>query len=188
MAQADRERWDKKHRERGFHPGVSAVLKRWADRLPRRGRALDVAGGSGRHSLWLAERGLSVRLLDIAPVAIAQAEEEARRRGLAIATAVLDLEEGSFPAGPWDLILSFHYLQRDLFPAFAAELASGGVLAFVQPTRKNLERHPRPSARFLLEEGELAGLIEGAGLAVLELREGWLEDGRHEAAALAIKE
>ena len=49
-------------------------------------------------------------------------------------------------------------------------------------TERNLVRHPRPSARFLLADGELPGLIPG--LTTLEHREGWAEWGVHEARYL----
>jgi hypothetical protein len=51
------------------------------------------------------------------------------------------------------------------------------VLVFVQPTRR------RPGPRFLLEEGELVRLA--GGLDVVQYREGWLEEGRHEALLVA---
>ena len=56
-----------------------------AEQLPMKGRALDVAGGTGRHARWLAQRGLRVTLCDISPVALAAA------RGSATA-ARLDVE------------------------------------------------------------------------------------------------
>jgi SAM-dependent methyltransferase len=149
-----------------------------ADALPRRGRALDAAGGAGRHTLWLASRGLDVTLVDVSDVAVTLA----RAAGIADAR-VWDLEEQGAPPGPWDLILSFHYLHRPLFAAYAEALAPGGMLVVVQPTRRNLERHPRPPAPFLLDEGELPRLVPG--LELLRYDEGWLEEGRHEARLLA---
>jgi hypothetical protein len=59
------------------------------------------------------------------------------------------------------------------------------MLVYVQPTRRNLERHAHPSARFLLEEGELGRLAEDLG--VLRLEEGWSSSGRYEARLLARK-
>jgi tellurite methyltransferase len=53
----------------------------------------------------------------------------------------------------------------------------------LQPTVTNLERHPKPPRSFLLESGELAGLV--TGLEVLELEESWSDDGFHEARLVA---
>ncbi len=176
MPAADREKWNTRWRDRAGEPDAtpSAVLVAVADALPSRGRALDAAGGAGRHARWLAERGLEVTLVDISDVAVTQA----RAAGISHAE-VWDLEEQGAPPGPWDLILSFHYLHRPLFAAYAEALAPAGILVAIQPTTKNLERHPRPPAPFLLEEGELPSLV--GGLEILRYDEGWLEEGRHEA-------
>ena len=174
MPVVDRDKWNARWRERGEPGEPSSVLAAIADLLPRAGRALDAAGGAGRHALWLAARGLSVTLVDVSDVAV----DLARRAGVADAR-VWDLEEQGAPPGSWDLILSFHFLHRPLFPAYAAALAPGGTLVVVQPTKRNLERHPRPPAEFCLEEGELPRLVPG--LQVLRYDEGWLEEGRHEA-------
>lgn len=186
MSDEDRARWEERYRT-GGHPagGPSALLASVDDLLPRRGRALDVAGGAGRHALALARRGLDVTLCDISETALGLAAAAARAEGLALATVAVDLERDPLPAGPWDLVLSFHYLQRDLFTRWPEVLAPGGMLVFVQPTLTNLERHPKPGARFLLEDGELPGLVQG--LEVLRVREGWLEDGRHDALLVAVK-
>ncbi len=58
-------------------------------------------------------------------------------------------------------------------------------LVFVQPTKSNLQRHERPSARFLLEDGEVPRLVQG--LEILSYEEGWLEEDRHEARIVARK-
>jgi len=49
---------------------------------------------------------------------------------------------------------------------------------------EDLTRHAKPGAAFLLEDGELPGLIRG-GLRVERYEEGWFEEGRHEARLLA---
>jgi SAM-dependent methyltransferase len=97
----------------------------------------------------------------------------------------IDLEVEPLPDGPWDLVLSFHFLRRALFADFPRILAPGGLLVYVQPTRTNLERHDRPPAGFLLEDGELPGLVQG--LEIVQYEEGWLDEGRHEARLVARK-
>jgi tellurite methyltransferase len=184
MSDADRERWDARWREKAADgdvlAGPAAFVTGLAPLLPARGRALDVAGGAGRHALWLARRGLDVTLADISPVACELARRAAAAAGVALACAALDLERDA-PGGPWDVVLVHHYLDRALLPRLARALAPGGLLAFAQPTRRNLERHDHPSARFLLEEGELARLAAGLGLELLVCDEAWRAEGRHEA-------
>lgn len=183
MSENDRIKWNARYRDANPLREPSNVVVAVADLLPRRGRALDVAGGAGRHAVWLAQRGLDVTVADIADEGLTLAQQAAAAAGVQVETISLDLEAAPFPTGPWDLILCFHYLHRPLFASFAASLAPGGVLLAVQPTAKNLERHASPSAAFLLAEGEMRSLV--APLAIVRYDEGWLEGGRHEARVVA---
>ena len=108
--------------------------------------------------------------------------QAAADEGLCIETLELDLEQAPLPAGPFVAISCFHYLQRDLFPSLRERLAPPGLLICELPTRRNLERNARPSARFLVEEGELRELC--APLELLHFEEGWVGD-RALARALA---
>ncbi|ABS27797.1 bifunctional 2-polyprenyl-6-hydroxyphenol methylase/3-demethylubiquinol 3-O-methyltransferase UbiG [Anaeromyxobacter sp. Fw109-5] len=178
----DRERWNARHRDEDV-PTPSPFVLGLDALLPRRGRALDVAGGAGRHARWLARRGLHVTLADVSDVALARATRDARAEGLAVETVQLDLEVEPLPRGPWDVILCTYFLHRPLFPAFAAELAPGGWLVVAHATRSNLERHPRPGPAHVLEDGELPTLVPA--LELVRHEEGWLESGRHEARLVA---
>jgi tellurite methyltransferase len=178
----DRARWDARYQQESTIGAPSPFLRTLDADLPRAGRALDVAGGSGRNARWLAERGLDVTLVDISSRALALAQGS----GVRMQVAALDLDQDPLPAGPFDLVVCIHYLNRALFPAFRSLLQPRGLLVFVQPTRTNLTRNPHPSARFLLEDGELPGLV--AGLEILRYEEGWSTDeggSRHEARLLA---
>jgi len=183
MAEGDRERWNARYAERPGRAPPAAFLVGLDDLLPRRGRALEVAGGAGRNALWLARRGLEVTLADVSDVALAQAAGAAAAEGLPLTTLRLDLEAEPLPAGPWDLVVCTYFLHRPLLAAVHAVLAPGGLLAFAHATRRNLERWPRPGPGHLLEEGELPGLVPG--LAPLRCAEGWWEEGRHEARLVA---
>jgi SAM-dependent methyltransferase len=177
VAEADRERWDRRHEEASHgEPAPPDWLAAWgwADEIPTRGRALDVASGSGRYALWLARRGLDTLAVDVSPVALERLAARAAAGGLAIATLERDLEAEPPPPGPFDVIACAFYLQRDLFPRLRERLAPGGVLLCELPTSRNLERHERPSARFLVEPNELLRLV--APLEIVAYREGWLED------------
>jgi len=97
------------------------------------GLALDVAGGVGRHAIWLAQRGWRVKLLDISEAGVRQAEENAKQTGTAssIAIEVRDLNSGQdLGREQYDLIVVFFFLQRELFPALAAALKPGGHLIY----------------------------------------------------------
>jgi 2-polyprenyl-3-methyl-5-hydroxy-6-metoxy-1,4-benzoquinol methylase len=186
VSQSDRERWNARWSQRE-QDGARSQPSPWIASLgaivPSAGRALDVAGGAGRHAVWLARRGLGVTLADVSDEGLRLAAAAARDAGVEVDLVHIDLEREPLPAGAWDLIVCVHYLQRSLFPAIAAELAPGGLLLFCHQTRVNLERHARPGPAYLLEEGEAATLV--AGLEILSCDEGWQEDGRHEARLIA---
>ena len=122
-------------------------------------------------------------MADISPVGLALAERNAELEGLRLRTQRIDLEQDPFPPGPWDLIVCVRFLWRPLFAVIPDELASGGVLVVVHPTRSNLLRHERPGLHHLLEDGELPGLVHG--LDVVHYEEGWTEEGHHEARLFA---
>ncbi|WP_145275790.1 class I SAM-dependent methyltransferase [Tautonia plasticadhaerens] len=184
MAEADRIRWDARHREQaGREHGPSPFAVSLDGLLPHRGRALDVAGGTGRHALWLARRGLDVTLADLSGVALEIAAGRADREGLPLRTVTIDLEAGPAPEGPWDLIVCVDFLWRPLLAGLPTALHPGGLLLVAHPTRSNLRRHERPGPRHLLDDGELPGLIRG--LEVLHDEEGWTPEGRHEARLVA---
>ncbi|MDP6446691.1 MAG: methyltransferase domain-containing protein [Pirellulaceae bacterium] len=182
----ERQRWNDRYAG-GSHaddqpaaPLVSEIISY----LPKSGAALDVAGGSGRNALWLAQRGLDVTLVDISDEGLMLAQRRAANAGSQLTTIQADLERESPPPGPWQLILCCQYLQRSLFSDLGRQLAGDGSLVVIHPTTTNLKRHPRPSRRFLLEPAELPDLIP-AELEVVHYREGWGEDDRHEAVLVA---
>lgn len=185
MSEEDRQRWNARYREQARALEPSGFLRSIADQLPRVGRALDVAGGPGHDALWLARRGLDVTLVDISDVALAHAASAAREAGLPLRQERVDVEGEPLPSGPYALVVCLNFLWRPLFAAFPEVLAPGGLLVFAQPTRSNLQRNPHPSARFLLEDGELPRLLRG--LEIISYTEGWTDEGRHEARLLAVR-
>ncbi|ADO69202.1 class I SAM-dependent methyltransferase [Stigmatella aurantiaca] len=185
MSEDDRQKWNQRYREQEGSREPSRFLQSLEARLPAQGRALDVAGGSGHDALWLARRGLDVTLVDISEVALARAEAAARKAGVGLRTQQVDLEAGTLPPGPFDVVLCLNFLLRPLFAALPERLSPGGLFIFAQPTLANLQRHRHPSARFLLEEGELPQLLQG--LEAVSYSEGWTEEGTHEARLAAIR-
>ena len=79
----ERTSWNRKYRT-GSHSSLQAdpflpyAYERFIkSAFPSPGTALDLAGGIGRHAIWLARRDWRVTLLDISEVAIAKAQENA---------------------------------------------------------------------------------------------------------------
>lgn len=59
--------------------------------------ALSVADGEGRNSVWLAEQGLDVTAVEIAPVAIEKARRLAAGRGVAVNFVLADILAPDWP-------------------------------------------------------------------------------------------
>ena len=167
-------------------PGPARWLTEHAHLLPRVGTALDVACGSGRHAIWLAEHGLTVRAVDRDADAITTLAAEAKNRGLPIRAECSDLE-GSDPAlghETADLIVVVHYLHRPLFPSLISALRPHGLLIYETFTQAQAKRGRPTNPAFLLTPGELIELV--APLDVITAREG-VFDGRDVASVIARK-
>ena len=180
MSHADREKWDRLHAEAGDGGSAPRWLSDFDALLPRHGRALDVASGTGRLALWAAARGLDVLAVDVSPVALARIAHPRVR------TYTQDLElNPQVPPGPFALITLFHYRQPSLQEPIQAALAPGGYLVAELATVQNLERHARPSRRWLAAPGELQRFA--SGLTLVHYEEGWLHD-RHTARLVARRD
>lgn len=181
MSQADLDKWQARYaKDDGAPTPPEPFVTEALAQLPRAGRALDVAGGLGRHALALAAHGLQATLLDISPRGLERAHARAAERGLALETLALDLEAAPFPAGPFDVIVvAWFLLPEATWPALARALAPGGHLLYVHPTHENLERHPRPSARFLIAPGDLRARAAQVGLEVVAHEVGWDPRAHH---------
>jgi tellurite methyltransferase len=126
-------------------------------RFPAGGTALDVAGGIGRHAIWMAQRGWEVTLVDISDVGVAMALEEARSAGVSIHGEAADLCIYDFGRSRFDLILAFYFLERSIFPALATALKPGGLILYKTYTRKHRKFRGCSHPMYFLEPGELRG-------------------------------
>src|SRR5450755_4181510 len=103
------------------------------------GRALDLAGGVGRHALYLAERGWLVTIRYISEVALTQARRQAEQQDVHIFAEQVDLTGAQLPEDAFDLIVVFFYLEPSLFPQIAAALRPGGILIYKTYTTEQLK-------------------------------------------------
>jgi tellurite methyltransferase len=181
--------WDKKYSERShssLEPDpfmVSAYEEFVADRPA--GSALDLAGGVGRHAIWLARRGWRVKLLDISEVGIQQAQKNAESTNTAssILAEVRDLNVlQDLGRKQYDLVVVFFYLQREVFPALLNAIKPGGILIYKTYTTEQKNFSGGPShPMFLLEPNELLHVFPS--LRVLHYHETVTEKGVAELVA-----
>jgi tellurite methyltransferase len=133
------------------------------------GLALDLAGGAGRNSTYLLERGWNVTLMDISEVGLGLAREKASslenrvaQPPSAVALGSLHTERADLNAitdlgtDRYDLIVAFSVHRRELFPALTFALKPGGILIYRTYTidRMNVAGGPGDPA-YLLQPDEL---------------------------------
>ena len=117
-----------------FGEAPNDYLRAQAPRLPRSGRALCVADGEGRNSVWLAQQGLQVDAFDIAERGVAKARALARRRGVAVDFAVADGDALAWPQAVYDLVAAIFIqfadpaMRQRLFANMLRALRPGGLL------------------------------------------------------------
>jgi SAM-dependent methyltransferase len=136
---------------------ASAWLARVAPLVPA-GAVLDLAAGSGRHSLLMRGLGHDVVAVDRDPSALAA------RAVPGIDAIAEDLETGSMPAclgRRYAAVIVTNYLHRPILPAIVGAVAPGGWLLYETFAIGN-ERFGRPSnPGFLLRPGELLEAVRG---------------------------
>jgi tellurite methyltransferase len=166
-----------------LQPALFLVENSWL--LPR-GRALDVAMGTGRNAVYLAGLGFQVEGVDISPLAVESALQLAGRNQVAVQAQVADLtRDYSIPPAAYDVIICFNYLQRSLIPSLKAGLKNGGMIVYetfiVDQVRFGKPHNPD----FLLRHNELLEMFRD--FRVLRYREGIFDDRRAVAGLIAEK-
>lgn len=184
---SDQQRWNDRYDDAIASATVSPpnALLEMAQFLPSSGKAVDLAGGLGDAALWLAQRGLDSTLVEVSDVACTVAAERAQLSELELTAVHHDLAAEGIPGDDWDVITCFHYLDRPVLRSISDSLRPGGIALVGIATITNLERHERPSARFLLDPNELPELLDG--LEVIMHTEDWSPWGYHEARVAACK-
>jgi len=178
----------KVERARMAHPvrradhSPSRFVTQQLHRLPK-GRLLDVACGTGRHALYLAEHGFEVEAIDQDAEKLLTLAAGAKERHLPnLSVKQIDLERSTeerpeFPANQYDAIVVCFYLHRPLFPWLIDALKPNGVLLYETFTIDNYFRHRHPRRwEFCLAHNELLRLT--SSLRVLSY-----DEGEHEVSS-----
>ena len=162
MTEADREKWDERYAEGAYRPRTwpSPFLVERLPELPR-GRALDLACGTGRNALRLAEAGYEVEAVDISGIAIDRARADALERGLEVDWRVADLDGFEPPPGRFHLITVIRYTNREMMERLPEGLADGGMLLVEHHLRTGVPVHGPTSRAFRLAPNELIELFHG---------------------------
>ena len=202
MSGVDREKWNRRYRDDAYHGRThpSAFLEECAAALPEPGRALDLACGTGRNAVYLADLGFAVDAVDISAEALAIGR--ARAPTLPIRWLEHDLDSGFVPDAGYDVIVNIRFVNLPLLKSLVPWLRPNGVMIVEQhlATARDDVIGPRNPA-FRVARGDLGRLASTlmiehvqedvfadpdgrkAALSRLLARRRPLVDGRHASAA-----
>jgi SAM-dependent methyltransferase len=179
----DQERWNEKYAAGDFPRKPSTIVQEFYRRAPM-GHALDIAAGSGRNTIFLADQGFKVAALDISDRALAGLDQH-----LNVTPVCVDFDAFDIPMNRYELILNIRFLHRRLFPQIIEGLTDGGVLIFetylMSPDAAPQGAHRRD---FMLRANEL--LHSFLPLRIIYYREMFSADSQEDrpiASLVAVK-
>jgi 2-polyprenyl-3-methyl-5-hydroxy-6-metoxy-1,4-benzoquinol methylase len=130
------ERWNARFSAEHYIFGTApnAFLAAQAPRLRPGMRALCVADGEGRNSVWLAQQGLHVRAFDFSPTGLVKARKLAADAGVRVDYRQADIREWNWDAEQYDVVAAifFQFLtpaeRPAVFDGLKRALKPGGLL------------------------------------------------------------
>jgi cyclopropane fatty-acyl-phospholipid synthase-like methyltransferase len=145
--ESDLERWNARFAGEGYLFGTSpnAFLRSQRNLLKPGMKALAVADGEGRNSVWLAEQGLDVLAVDFSPIALEKARRLAAQRGVTVKTICADVAVWEWGAPRFDLVAAIFIqfappaLRHTVFRRMKEVLVPGGLLLLEGYRPKQLE-------------------------------------------------
>jgi SAM-dependent methyltransferase len=182
--------WDERFRTGQYpqDPEPSEMLRRYVDALPD-GRALDVAAGTGRNAVFLADQGYRVDALDGSRPGLDITRNRAAERGVEDRLELIqtDIPSHAFPEQVYDLVTISFYRALDRLSDIKGSLTEGGVLFIEHHLRTSDPVSSGPSGdRYRFAANEL--LRSTLDLTVLSYEEKTetRSDGRKAAIARVV--
>ena len=186
MSTTDRNKWDQRYREGAYasRDYPSEFLKQRLLHL-KRGKALDLACGAGRNSIFLAQNGFLVDAVDVSSVGLEKARKRAETLGVSINWLNQDLLDGwKLPSESYSLIIMFRFVALELLPVLPEILERGGSLIIEEHLQWKGEAVSGPTnENFRVPPGELARIVDG--LKVVYEYEGLVKEPDGALAALS---
>ena len=174
-----RETWDARFDRDDYIFGTApnAFLAAQRARLAPGQRALAVADGEGRNSVWLAQQGLVVTAFDIAPRGVAKARALAARAAVTVDLHVAAVEQWDWTPAAYDVVVAIFVqfaappVRERMFAGMLATLRPGGLLLLQGYTPRQLDYRTGgpPNADHLYTPQRLRAAF--AAHEIVELRE-----------------
>ncbi|MBV0881376.1 class I SAM-dependent methyltransferase [Noviherbaspirillum sp. L7-7A] len=170
--------WDQRYSAPEFVFGTepNAYLADQAGLLQAGKKALAVADGEGRNSVWLARQGLLVDAFDISPVGVDKARRLAREAGADVNYHVNSCDDWAWQAKAYDYVVAIFVQFADpdmrdrLFANMVRSLKPGGCLVLQGYTPRQLEY--KTGGPGLLEHLYTEDMLRAAfaGLRIVDMR------------------
>ncbi|MVW61542.1 methyltransferase domain-containing protein [Massilia sp. NEAU-DD11] len=188
--------WDERYGTAEFVFGIepNSYLARQAPLLKAGQRALAVADGEGRNSVWLARQGLRVDAFDISSAGVGKARSLAHDAGVVVNYQVSDCAAWVWNTDAYDVIAAIFIqfadptLRAQLFAGMTAALKPGGLLIVQGYTPKQLEYNTGGPGVLdnLYTEPMLRAACAGLEIVELEEYEAELGEGKRHAGRSAL--
>ena len=193
MSQKDQLKWNKKYTDnpRLLESREASIIVQRFSGLVSGKKALDVACGTGRNTLYLAQNGFEVDALDISAVALQELSQHMKKvTDLSfIHTQLVDLDQYNPPLSHYNLIINIHFLDRSLISKLGKALKKDGILIIETYMQDTENEKPSSNPDFLLKKGELPRYFN-ADYEILGYEEFWNDNNelyRMKKQAIVVK-
>ena len=164
MSQQDKRKWDEKYRKKSelLRPREASVnIKKFVKKSVG-ARALDLACGAGRNTIYLAKQGYAVDALDIAEVALDALAVEAVREDVQelVNAQLLDLDSFVPANERYELVVMMNFLDRMLIDRAKQGLKRGGLFIVETYMDDLINETKKSNVNNLLKKEELKILFE----------------------------
>lgn len=177
-----------------FGKEPSQFLVAQADYLTPGAKALSVADGEGRNSVFMAQRGMDVTAMEFSPNAIAKAKSLADEHGVSVDFQQADIFSWDWASDSYDLVAAVFIqfmgaeARAGIFAGMKQTVKPGGLILLHGYTPKQLEyRTGGPGvAENLYTKEQLAADFDGWEILRLEEYEAELNEGPGHAGQSAL--
>ncbi|MEM7292138.1 MAG: class I SAM-dependent methyltransferase [Pseudomonadota bacterium] len=154
-----RSKWDLIYADADAETKPLDALLRFANLLPSKGTALDLACGRAANAEFLAQRGLQVSAWDISPVVVAQIQQRFAERDLTVDAQARDVQQQPPEPNSFDVVVVQNFLVRDLAPHIVDALRPQGWLIYQTFVVDKVDSVGPSNPDYLLNTGELLSMF-----------------------------
>lgn len=157
----DQERWDRKYRQKkhGNDLRPDPLLIEYSHLFSKSQTVVDLACGTGRNAIHLANLGCFAVALDVSPLAVHNCLKHAAGAKVEIHPIIADLNSYRFGAETVDAMICFNYLNRKLASNIQHALKPGGLLMMKTFNENFLLVNPKFNSAYVLAPGDLSKMF-----------------------------